>query len=98
MRQVVAENLLAAYEALTRGTRMEGSVLVIAPAPVTVKCRECGAQSEARPPFFACAACSSGNVETTGGMELFLDALEIEEEDAEEAERGRRGETCCAAR
>jgi hydrogenase nickel incorporation protein HypA/HybF len=78
MRQVVREHLEFAYETLTRGTDTEGSALEIRIVPLAGKCEDCGWTGEISKTLFQCAACGSRRAQLVGGMELYLDALEVE--------------------
>ena len=81
MRQVVPEYLAFAYESLTKGTPAEGSALDIVPAPVAAKCRNCGWQGESANPSFQCVKCQSYDLDIEGGTELYLESLEVEQDD-----------------
>ncbi len=80
MHQLVPEYLSFAYEVLTRETPVAGSEIEIVPVPVRGRCRSCGWEGEIAPPVFRCDGCDEFDVETTSGMELRLDGLEIEDE------------------
>jgi len=80
LRQVVPDNLAFAYEVLSRGTPAAGSELEIETLPLHGECADCGWQGEIIMPVFQCGACGAFAVRTLGGMELYLDALEIEGE------------------
>ena len=78
MHQLVHSNLKFAYETLTRKTAAEGSVLSIRSLPVTAECRLCRWRGRVRGGIFACGKCRSGDIEITGGRELFLECIEVE--------------------
>ena len=78
MRQIVPEYLTGAYEMVVKDTPAEGSELHIREVPVSAKCRDCGWTGDVREMTFACAKCSSPALELTGGMELYLESLEVE--------------------
>ncbi len=80
MHQLVPEYLSFAYEVLTRDTPVAGSTIEIVPVPVRGRCRACGWEGEITPPLFQCDSCDEFDIETTSGMELHLDGLEIEDE------------------
>jgi Zn finger protein HypA/HybF involved in hydrogenase expression len=48
--------------------------------PVRVACRECAAESRANGFPLACANCGSLHVDVVAGEELFVNALELEDE------------------
>lgn len=78
LRQVVPANLTFAYKVLTKATPAQGSVLTIRSAPITARCRHCTWSGKIREAHFACGACGSGDIEITGGRELYLDSIEVE--------------------
>lgn len=81
LRQIVPENLTFAYEVLTRETPAAGSVLELVTLPLIGACTACGRRGELHDAVFLCEACG-GAVRPDGGMELYLDALEIDTDDA----------------
>jgi hydrogenase nickel incorporation protein HypA/HybF len=81
LHQIVPENLKFAYEVLTRETPAAGSELMMVSVPITAQCRACGWKGEIRSPLFLCGACNSGEIELIGGKELYLDNLEIDQDD-----------------
>jgi len=87
LRQVVPDNLVAAYDALVKDTAAEGSRLDLVPAPASGRCRACGTLAQIRVPFFTCRSCGSVELDVVGGNELYLESLEIEEEDGPANER-----------
>ncbi len=82
LRQIVPETLIFAYETLTKNTPASGSRLEIRPAPLRLACRACGRQQEIAHWVPACPACGSPDLDLQGGMELYLDHLEVEVDDA----------------
>jgi hydrogenase nickel incorporation protein HypA/HybF len=83
LRQVVPSALEFAFELVAQGTPAEGAELVMEEVPASVRCRACAAESTVDAFPLACAACGSLDVEVSGGEELLVDALELEEEQAE---------------
>jgi hydrogenase nickel incorporation protein HypA/HybF len=79
LRQVIPDNLAFAYEVLSRDTPAAGSALEVELLPVRGECAQCGWQGEIHDAVFQCGACGAFAVRTLGGMELYLDSLEIEE-------------------
>ena len=82
LRQVVPSALEFAWELVTEGTPAEGAELAMEEVPATVRCASCAGESELRAFPAQCARCGGLDVDVTGGDELLVDALEIEEEDA----------------
>ena len=79
LRQVVPDALDFAWQLVTQGTEMDGARLVIEEVPAMVRCRSCGAETQLRGFPAHCAPCGGLDVDVTGGDELLVDALEIEE-------------------
>ena len=79
MRQVVPEFMEEAYKAFTKGTIAKGSTLEIKHLPIAGRCKDCGWRGEMPMSNFVCQKCGSAKTKITGGMELYLDNLEIEE-------------------
>jgi len=77
LRQVVPDILQTAYEIISKDTPARGSSLEIVRAPTTGKCNRCGWSGEIRDVFFQCGKCGYAGIELTGGMEIYLDNLEI---------------------
>ncbi|MDX6697179.1 MAG: hydrogenase nickel incorporation protein HypA/HybF [Solirubrobacteraceae bacterium] len=79
LRQVVPDALEFAFELTTHGTALEGATLRLEEVPASGRCRACGAES-VLPDFpLTCRACGGLDVEVTGGEELLVDSLELEE-------------------
>ena len=79
LRQVVPDALEFAWQLVTQGTDMDGAELVIEEVPATVRCRTCGAETQLEGFPAHCAPCGGLDVDVTGGEELLVDALELEE-------------------
>jgi hydrogenase nickel incorporation protein HypA/HybF len=80
LRQVVPSALRFAFELVATGTAVEGAELRIEEVPAAGVCRACGAQSVLESFPLTCAACGGLDMEVTGGEELLVDWLELEEE------------------
>ncbi|GAG00284.1 unnamed protein product [marine sediment metagenome] len=81
LRNVVPDYLSSAYEILTKGTAAEGSDLEVIPKGLKIKCKECDWQGEMQKPVFLCDKCGAANVEISGGVDLYLESLEVEEDE-----------------
>ena len=79
LRQVVPSALEFAFELVSQGTEAEGAELVLEEVPATVRCRACGADSVVEAFPLMCGACGAFDVEVTGGEELLVDSLDLEE-------------------
>lgn len=80
LRQVVPSALEFAFELLTRDTALDGAELVITEVPVLVRCRACDLESTLDGFPLQCARCGGLDVELRAGQELFVDALEVQDE------------------
>ena len=84
--------LVNAYEAVTQGTRLEGSVLVIETVPAQVRCRSCSFEGAATVlqdktfhfaiPVLTCPSCSA-DVEVVAGRELTVESVTVDDPDGE---------------
>lgn len=83
LRQVVPESLTFAYEALSAGTRAEGSTLEIVQVPITARCRKCAWEGKIEGRLFYCGACRAPDVELLTGKELYLESMEIDRDGPE---------------
>ena len=82
LRQVVPDSLVFAFELITAGTELDGAELVICEVPATVRCRGCAAETRLTEFPARCGACAGFDVEVTGGDELLVQSLELEETEA----------------
>ncbi len=76
---VVPESLQFCYRAITEGTELGNSELVIEPVPVRAQCLECGRDFSPEVPFLVCPHCRGGRVKLLQGQELQVSQLEVEE-------------------
>ena len=79
LRQVVPSALGFAWELVAEGTPAEGAELRIEEVPAAGVCRACGAESVLEGFPLTCRRCGGLDVEVTGGEELLVDSLELEE-------------------
>jgi hydrogenase nickel incorporation protein HypA/HybF len=70
-----------AYPLACAGTCAEGSQLVIEPRSIRVRCRGCGAASDAAPNCLLCAACGDWQTDLVSGDELLLLQIELDAQD-----------------
>jgi hydrogenase nickel incorporation protein HypA/HybF len=59
---------------------MEGAELEIIELPVELRCRSCCKEWEKDP--FLCPECGSSDVEIRQGMEMEIESVEVEDQDA----------------
>ena len=83
---VEAELLRHAFPVASAGTVAEGAELVIEAAPVTVRCSDCGASSEAAPNRMLCGACNGYRVRLASGDEMLLESVELASAEASAAQ------------
>jgi hydrogenase nickel incorporation protein HypA/HybF len=85
----VEPQLLAnAYPLAAAGTIAEHARLEIDSAAIRVRCRTCGAESEASPNRLLCADCGSYQTELISGDEMLLASLELDIDDAKASASG----------
>jgi hydrogenase nickel incorporation protein HypA/HybF len=70
--------LRQAYPLACTGTSAEDSELKIVVIPVRVRCRVCGAESDATPNRLVCGRCSTWQTELISGDEMLLASIELE--------------------
>jgi hydrogenase nickel incorporation protein HypA/HybF len=81
LRQVVPSALTFAFELVAEGTEVDGAELVIEEMPATVRCRACSTEATLTAFPACCPGCGSLDVDVTGGDELLVDSLELEEDE-----------------
>ena len=79
---VVPELLAQAFPIASAGSLAAGAELRIEQLPVRVSCRDCGAETQARPNRLLCAACGGYRTRLLSGDELLLASVELERESA----------------
>ena len=67
-----------AYPLAAEGTIAQRAALIGERVPVQVRCRACGAESEASPNRLVCGGCGDWQVDVTAGEELLLKRVELE--------------------
>jgi hydrogenase nickel incorporation protein HypA/HybF len=75
---VVPDLLATAFPLAAAGSRVEHAVLEFAHAPVQVRCRTCGAETEAAMNRLICGACGDWHTQIISGDELLLESVELE--------------------
>ena len=83
---VEVQLLKNAYPIASAGTIAEHAELVIEQLPLRVKCKECGAESEASPNKLVCAQCGDWRTTLVSGDELMLMSVELEKAEQAAAE------------
>ena len=79
---VDGDSLSLAFPLAAEDTVAAGARLVVEAVPARARCRACGREFE--PDFVAlvCEGCGSPDVEISGGRDLLLKSVEIDEEEA----------------
>jgi hydrogenase nickel incorporation protein HypA/HybF len=80
LRQVVPSALEFAFELVADGTELEGAELGLEHVEARVACRSCGAESACGGFPLVCARCGTDFVDVVAGEELFVAALELDDE------------------
>jgi hydrogenase nickel incorporation protein HypA/HybF len=88
LRQAVPSALSFGFELVSMGTPLEGAKLAIRQVPVRGCCRICGREVEPEAWPLACPDCSSFELAITGGEELCVEAIEVDDEVAAEVATG----------
>ena len=80
LRQVVPSALDFSFELVAQGTSVEGAALVMEEVPAMGRCRTCGAQSQLEGFPLQCKACGALDLDLIAGEELYVESLELEED------------------
>ena len=81
LRQVVPSALSFAFRLVAQGTPVDGAELVLHVVPATGRCRTCGEESVLEGFPLLCRLCGSADVAVTGGEELQVESLDVEEQE-----------------
>jgi hydrogenase nickel incorporation protein HypA/HybF len=81
LRQVVPSALSFSFDLVAQGTSVEAAELVLEEVPAAGLCRKCGAESRLKTFPLLCGACGGSGLEITQGEELYVESLEMEEQD-----------------
>jgi hydrogenase nickel incorporation protein HypA/HybF len=81
LRQVVPDALSFAFDLVAQDTVVEDAELVIEEVPATVHCSKCGTDAMLTAFPACCPSCGTLDVDVTGGEELLVDSLELEEDE-----------------
>ena len=82
LRQVVPDSLEFAWQLVTSGTALDGAELKTDYVAASAQCNGCGNETDLTAFPACCGACGSPDVEVSGGDELLVEALELEEDEA----------------
>jgi hydrogenase nickel incorporation protein HypA/HybF len=81
LRQVVPSALEFAFELIAQGTPVEDAELVMEQVPAAIRCNACGTDATLTAFPACCPRCGALDVDVTGGEELLVDSLELEEDE-----------------
>ena len=81
---VEPELLATAYDALVEQSMLQGAELTIERVPLEAICQHCGQQFHIDKYRFECVSCGSAQLTISGGEELLLDSVTMEEDCHEE--------------
>jgi hydrogenase nickel incorporation protein HypA/HybF len=76
---VVPDLLVQAFSIARAGTVAEHAELITETLPIKVRCRQCGAETEASANRLLCAECGDWQTQLISGDELLLASVELEE-------------------
>jgi len=79
MTQVVPESLKYALEILGKSEGFDNVSYIIMDCPLEVECRDCGFNRKLSEVEMACGSCGSFNLKMTGGRELKIDSIDVDD-------------------
>jgi hydrogenase nickel incorporation protein HypA/HybF len=88
LRVAMPSALAFGFELASLGTPFEGAKLDVRQVPVRGRCRACGEEVEPEAWPLACPTCSSFELAISGGEELCVEAIEIEDGSTAEPANG----------
>ncbi len=83
LRQVVPSALSFSFDLVAQGTTVEGAEMVLEEVPAAGLCRDCGTESVLMSFPLLCEACGGSDLQITRGEELYVESLEMEEQEDE---------------
>jgi hydrogenase nickel incorporation protein HypA/HybF len=88
LRLAMPSALAFGFELASMGTSFEGAKLEIRQVPVRGRCRACGHEVEPETWPLACPTCASFQLAISGGEELRVEAIEVEDGSTTESVHG----------
>ena len=79
--RVVSSAFDQSFALVAQGTVADGAAVDLVTVPVLVACQDCGHQGEATDALATCPVCRGLDLKFSGGDELILEAIHLEEED-----------------
>ena len=80
IRKVDPELMTFIFAGLTKDTPAEGAILSIMMIPLTLECKSCGRVASREDSELICPLCGSRKVNILSGLELSIEALEVEKD------------------
>ncbi|MDP2366449.1 MAG: hydrogenase maturation nickel metallochaperone HypA [Ignavibacteria bacterium] len=77
LSNILPDSLLFCFDAIKTNTKLQNVELKIDISPVIIECNDCLTKSEIEPPDFSCPKCNGINIKMTGGDELFVEEIEL---------------------
>ena len=81
LQQVSRESLLFLLEAVTKGTDLEAVRFNLERVDAAIECSTCGRKSNLQGYLLRCPACGKSDVKVRSGNELFIDSIEVPDEE-----------------
>ncbi len=78
LKGISPEALQLHFQCITEGTPADGAALHIHHIAAAARCAECGHEFPIEHMMATCAKCDSPRIEVTSGLELFVDAIDVE--------------------
>lgn len=82
---VVPELLASAFPLAAAGSVAEQAKLELTEAPIRVRCKTCGKESDAAANRLICGACGDWHTQVISGDELILESVELELKEVKES-------------
>lgn len=66
------------FDIASKGTVVEGALLVIKKVPIKIKCNECGETTKIKRGMYCCPKCKSIDIKIISGNEFLIESLEVD--------------------
>lgn len=77
LSSILPASLLFCFDAIKTDTPLKNTELIIIHIPILIECFDCKTISEIEPPVFSCPKCGNANIKMTGGSELLVEEIEL---------------------